>query len=98
MSARQKPVRYAADFGLEILESDDDLFRWFLLCFLFGKPIRSSTAQETWQLLIKNKIDTPWAIVNSSNRQLVRVLHNGGLYALSTCDRSRLACMHEAID
>lgn len=68
----------AAEFDLDVLSGDTDLFRWFLLCYLFGKPIRSESAVETWQLFIKKKLDTPWAIVEASERQLVRVLHAGG--------------------
>ena len=68
----------AAEFDLDVLSGDTDLFRWFLLCYLFGKPIRSESAVETWQLFIKKKLDTPWSIVEASERQLVRVLHAGG--------------------
>lgn len=53
------------------------MFRWFLLCYLFGKPIRSETAIGTWQLFIR-KLDTPWAIMEASEHQLVTVLHQGG--------------------
>lgn len=54
------------------------MFRWFLLCYLFGKPIRSETAIATWRIFIAKKLDTPWAIVEASERQLVGVLHAGG--------------------
>ena len=68
----------AAEFDLDVLSGDDDMFRWFLLCYLFGKPIRSETAVATWRLFIDKKLDTPWAIMNASEHELVRVLHNGG--------------------
>lgn len=74
---KKKPHHTAAEFGLEPLEGDDDMFRWFLLCYLLGKPIQSSVASQTWQLFIKRKIDTPWAIQNMSERQLVQILHEG---------------------
>ena len=69
---------YATDFDLDVLSGDDDMFRWFLLCFMFGKPIQSNVAVGTWKLFIKEKLDTPWAIVEASNHSLVRLLHNGG--------------------
>lgn len=75
---KPKPNHHAADFGLEPLESDDDLFRWFLLAYLFGKPIQSTTAIKTWRILIAAGLDTPWAILDTSDRQLVRYLHEGG--------------------
>lgn len=54
------------------------MFRWFLLTFLLGKPIQSSVAVKTWKLFIDRKVDTPWAILEMSDRQLVHLLHEGG--------------------
>lgn len=68
----------ASEFNLDVLSGDDDMFRWFLLCYLFGKPIRSETAVATWRLFIDKKLDTPWAIMEASEYELVRVLHAGG--------------------
>ncbi len=75
---RPRPVHHATDFGLDIFEGDDDLFRWFLLTFLLGKPIQSTVAVKTWQLFIDEKKDIPWAIMDMSDRQLVSLLHRGG--------------------
>ena len=78
MAKKPKPTHHAEDFNLDVLSGDDDLFRWFLLCYLFGKPIRASAATETWQLLIEKKLDTPWAIMQIADRKLVKILHSGG--------------------
>ena len=78
MTRRQPKIHTAAEFELDVNDSEIDLFRWFLLCLLFGKPIRSDTAVATWRLFIDKKLDTPWAIASSSEAQLVRVLHAGG--------------------
>lgn len=75
---RERPSHSATEFDLDVLSGDTDMFRWFLLCYLFGKPIRSDTAVETWRLFIDKQLDTPWAIVEASERELVRVLHQGG--------------------
>lgn len=76
---RKKPkIHTAAEFDLDVLSGDTDMFRWFLLCYLFGKPIRSESAVATWQLFVDEKLDTPWAIVEASELQLVQVLHAGG--------------------
>lgn len=72
-----RPIHHAADFNLDVLSSEDDLFRWFLLSFLFGKPIQSTVAARTWQLFISRKLDTPWAILDASHRTLVRLLDEG---------------------
>jgi endonuclease III len=76
-TVRPKPVHHAIDFGLDVTSGDDDMFRWFLLAYLFGKPIQSSVAANTWKLFIDRKIDTPWAILNMSPRALVRLLDEG---------------------
>ena len=78
MTRKPRPVHTSAEFDLDILSGDIDIFRWFLLCYLFGKPIQSNVAIATWRLFVENKLDTPWAIVQASERQLTIVLHDGG--------------------
>jgi endonuclease III len=78
MPRKVQKTHTAAEFDLDVLAGDTDLFRWFLLCLLFGKPIRSETAVETWRLFIDEQLDTPWAIVDASERRVTRVLHSGG--------------------
>lgn len=74
---KPKPVHHASDFGLDVLSGENDMFRWFLLAYLFGKPIQSGVAAQTWQLFIDRGIDTPWAILQLPPRQLVRLLDEG---------------------
>lgn len=78
MARKVQKSHTAAEFDLAVLSGDMDLFRWFLLCYLFGKPIRSETAVVTWQLFIDQKLDTPWAIAEASEHKVTRVLHAGG--------------------
>lgn len=78
MSRKTRQEHTAAEFDLNVLENDLDMFRWFLLCYLFGKPIQSNVAVTTWQLFVDTKLDTPWAIEQASDRKLVGVLHKGG--------------------
>lgn len=78
MPRRQPKIHTAAEFDLDVLGSELDLFRWFLLCYLFGKPIRSESALSTWTEFIAEELDTPWAIADASERKLVRTLHAGG--------------------
>lgn len=96
--ARQQKQHTAEEFDLDVLSSDSDLFRWFLLCYLFGKPIRSESAVTTWKLFIKKKLDTPWAIMEASNRKLVHTLHEGGYtrYQHVTADGLKI-CMDRLI-
>ncbi len=78
MPRKSRKQHYASDFGLDVLSGDTDMFRWFLLCYLFGKPIQSDVAVSTWRLLVEEKYDTPWAIIEATDYGLVRVLHRGG--------------------
>lgn len=74
---KSKPVHHASDFGLDVPTGDNDMFRWFLLAYLFAKPIQSAVAAQTWKLFIDRKLDTPWAILYVPHRSLVRLLDEG---------------------
>jgi endonuclease III len=74
---RPKPVHHAADFGLDVLSGDTDMFRWFFLSYLFGKPIQAQVAANTWRLFIERDIDSPWAILEQSPRRIVQLLDEG---------------------
>lgn len=71
-------MHHAAEFDLDVMSGDDDLFRWFLLTYLLGKPIQSTVAVKTWQLFIDRKLDMPWAILEMPDRTLVSLLRQGG--------------------
>ena len=98
MTPRPKPIHHAEEFGLDITSGDDDMFRWFLLSYLFGKPIQSGVAIQTWRLFIEHKLDTPWAITQASPRTLIRLLYEGKYtrYAESTA-RALRTCMEQLI-
>src|ERR1700760_4618251 len=98
MPRTERKQHTAAEFDLDVLSGDTDMFRWFLLCYLFGKPIQSNVAVTTWRLLIEAKLDTPWAIVAASDHALVRLLHTGGYtrYQHVTAHGLRL-CMERLI-
>ena len=74
---RPKPVHNAIDFDLDVTSGDTDMFRWFLLCYLLGKPIQSSVAVKTWRLFVDRGIDTAWGILEISEHRLVGILHAG---------------------
>lgn len=98
-SKKPKPIHSASEFGLDVMSGDDDLFRWFLLCYLFGKPIQSGVAIKTWELFVEYGLDTPWAIQDAKGRTLVRILYEGKYtrYAESTA-RALRECMGQLIN
>lgn len=93
------PVHHAEEFGLDVTSGDNDLFRWFLLCFLFGKPIQATVAVQAWQVFVNKGIDTPWAIDTMPQRQLMRVLNEGHYshYSEST-SKGMKRCMAQLIN
>lgn len=77
MATSPKPVHTPEDYGLRILDDESDLFRWFLLAYLLGKPIQSKVAVNTWKLFVERKYDTPWALMDASEAALARLLVEG---------------------
>ncbi|MBL8159273.1 DNA methylase [Candidatus Saccharibacteria bacterium] len=95
---KPKPIHTAEQFGLDITAGDDDMFRWFLLCYLLGKPIQSTVAANTWRLFIGRRLDTPWAIAQTSNRSLIQLLNEGKYTRYShVTARSLQTCMEQLI-
>lgn len=99
MAKRPRPSHTAEKFDLDVLSSEADMFKWYLLCYLFGKPIRSDTAVETWKLFLEKGFDNPVAIATASERELVRLLNRGGYtrYQHVTA-RGLQTCMDQLID
>ena len=99
MPRKSRKQHYAAEYNLDVLSGDTDMFRWFLLCYLFGKPIQSDVAVTTWKLFVEAKLDTPWAITEASDHKLVSLLHKGGYtrYQHVTA-RSLQVCMQQLVD
>ena len=98
MPRKVRQSHSASEFDLDVFAGDLDMFRWFLLCYLFGKPIQSGVAVATWKLFIEKKLDTPWAIVEASDWQLVRTLHDGGYTRYQHVTASGLQkCMQQLI-
>ncbi len=97
-SNKPKPIHYAQDFGLDVLSGDDDMFRWFLLAYLFAKPIQSTVAVQTWKLFVAHQLDTPWAITEASHRALVRLLDEGKYTRYDeTTARALHTCMQQLL-
>ena len=96
---RNRPVHHPEDFDIDVMAGDDDLFRWFLLTYLLGKPIQSTVAVKTWKLFIDRKLDFPWAILKMSDRQLVQLLHTGGYTRYQhVMTKALKTCMQQLVD
>jgi endonuclease III len=53
------------------------VFKWFLACLLFGKPIQQTVARRAYVELVKAGLATPEAIRRAGWDRLVEVLDRG---------------------
>ncbi len=50
------------------------MYRWFLACLLFGKPIQQEIAREAYRTLVRAGLLTPEAVLRAGWDELVRLL------------------------
>lgn len=68
----------AKDLSIDLSsQKEEELFKWFLACLLFGKPIQQEVAKETYFEFIKAGITSPDKILKTGWEGLVRVLDQG---------------------
>lgn len=78
MSHHQKKKIFSTDLGIDLQSGrEEDLFKWFLACLLFGKPIQQEVAKRTYLELLKAGLITPERILEAGWDELVRVLDEG---------------------
>jgi endonuclease III len=53
------------------------LFKWFLACLLFGKPIQQEVAKRAYGEFVKEGLVTPEALLEAGWDRLVEVLDRG---------------------
>lgn len=53
---------YTDRLGIDLRsKKEEDLFRWFLACLLFGKPIQAEIAERAYHKLIAEYLTSPEA-------------------------------------
>jgi len=69
---------YSKDLGIN-LESgkEEEIFKWFLACLLFGKPIQQEVAKRTYFEFEKVGLLTPEKILKAGWDRLVEILDQG---------------------
>ena len=66
------------DLGIALgTRKERELFKWFLACLLFGKPIQQEVARRAYLELAREHLATPDAIVRAGWDRLVEVLDRG---------------------
>ena len=55
-------------------KNEEELFKWFLACLLFGKPIQAEIAERAYQEFVAARLTRPDAILRAGWDKLVRLL------------------------
>jgi len=65
----------AGDLGIDLAsKKEQELFKWFLACLLFSKPIQTNIAERAYRELVASCLLTPDAILKAGWDELVRLL------------------------
>jgi hypothetical protein len=68
-------TRVSKKLGIDLASRKDrELFRWFLACLLFGKPIQQEIAEHAYAQLVSAGIETPDEVLRAGWDELVRLL------------------------
>lgn len=69
---------YSKDLGIGLKSGrEDEVFKWFLACLLFGKPIQQEVAKRTYFEFEKEGILSPEKILEAGWDKLVEILDRG---------------------
>ena len=70
-----KQASIAKSLGIRLaLKNEKELFKWFLVCLLFGKPIQRQVAECAYRALSKANLSSPDAVLRAGWDELVRLL------------------------
>jgi hypothetical protein len=70
-----KKASYARHLQIDLASKrEEELFKWFLACLLFGKPIQTEIAESAYQELVAARITSPDAVLRAGWDKLVALL------------------------
>lgn len=69
---------YSKDLGINLTSGkEEEIFKWFLACLLFGKPIQQEVAKRTYFEFEKAGLLSPEEILKAGWDKLVKILDQG---------------------
>lgn len=69
---------FSDELGIDLKsQKESEVFKWFLACLLFGKPIQQEVAKRTYFEFVKEGLVSPKAIAKAGWDKLVKVLDRG---------------------
>jgi len=70
-----KKASYARRLRIDLAsKNEEELFKWFLACLLFGKPIQTEIAERAYQELVAARLTSPDAVLRAGWDKLVSLL------------------------
>ena len=78
MKLKEQKKIYSTELGINLESSkESEIFKWFLACLLFGKPIQQEVAKRTYFEFKKAGLLSPDRILKVGWDKLVKVLDKG---------------------
>jgi endonuclease III len=77
MRVKSHPSRasISEQLGINLVSGkEEELFKWFLVCLLYGKPIQQEIAERAYFRLVQEKLLSPEAVLRTGWDKLVRFL------------------------
>ena len=76
--AASKRAIYSRDLGINLESGKEaELFKWFLACLLFGKPIQQEVAKRAYLEFVREGLVSPVALLKAGWDRLVETLDRG---------------------
>ncbi|MDR7482307.1 MAG: DNA methylase [Armatimonadota bacterium] len=85
----------ATDLGIDLASRrEEERFKWFLACLLFGKPIQQTVARRAYEEFVREGLTSPEAILAAGWDRLVAALDRGHYvrYDFSTATKLLEVC------
>jgi endonuclease III len=92
---KTKKKIFSKELGIDLKSGKEkELFKWFLACLLFGKPIQQEVAKATYFEFAKAGLLTPEKILAAGWKKLVKILDKGHYvrYDFSTATKLLRIC------
>jgi hypothetical protein len=90
------PPAVARKLGINLRSrKEGELFKWFLACLLFGKPIQQEIAERAYGQLVSAGLRSPEAVLRAGWDELVRLLDEAHYvrYDFSTATKLLEVCL-----
>jgi hypothetical protein len=69
---------YSKELGIDLKSGkEEEIFKWFLACLLFGRPIQQEVAKRTYFEFGKEGVLSPGKILEAGWNKLVEILDRG---------------------